>query len=165
MKWLYKLFNAVPPSERKGITLTDPFWEVTPIENIESLLLALPLLVPDNSILYLEDVGLRDNLRSFLEKINIVNNTKVAMGTIWPKPKCYQILITEKSMKELSEIANKYVPCEVASHVHVYKDNNMLLQWFDAIINEPIYMSKNIAEETVKEFCKKTGTIYKRIKS
>jgi hypothetical protein len=165
MKWLYKIFNAVPPSERKGINLTDPFWEITPIENIESFLLALPLLVPDNSILYLEGVGLRDNLRSFLEEINIVNDIKVEMGTIWPKPKCYQILITEKSMKELSEIAKKYVPCEVASHVHVYKDNNILLQWFDAFIDEPIFLSKDIAEENVKEFCNKTGTIYKRTKS
>ncbi len=164
MKWLYKLFNAVTPEERRGIYLENPKWEVSPIRDMSAFLRALNYILPEDHVIHLEGGTPDEEIRSFLESRKAVNTIKIEMGIIWPRPLCYHIPFTHSNINELAEIMERHATPEVAAHFHIYKDNKIILQWYDAFYNEPMYFSEDIAEEKIKQFCEKLSLKYRLIK-
>ena len=82
------------------------------------------------------------------------------MGTIWPRPECFHMQITRDNLEGLAEIAERHATPEVAVHLHVYKGSKVLLEWYDAFFDDPFYVSKDISEEKLREFCNTLGTKY-----
>ena len=161
MSWLSKLFKCVPKEERKGIQLDIyvPHWKVSSPKDFIAFLRALIDLVPDGAIIYLEGGSPRGELKLFLKEKSIPEVSHVEMGTIWPRPKVFHIPATSENLLHLSHIAVHFAEPEIAWHFHVYKDNQILLEWFDAFTH-PLYISKEIQEEKISEFCRKLGIKY-----
>ena len=160
MKWLYRLFNAVPPDERKGISLKYPKWEVSPGRDMPAFLRSLIGIIPEDTILYLEGGSPDKEISSYLEERKTSSPGKVKLGTIWPYPICYHIPFTPENVKGLADIMERHATPECAVHIHIYKDNKILLQWHDAF-DEPMYISEAIDEENIKQFCEKLSLKYK----
>jgi hypothetical protein len=162
MSFLSRMFNYVPAKERKGIHLDEKnCWVVSGVKSLSDFLRAIYYLVPMGSVLYLEDGNTPTKLRSFLEQRNARNISKVEMGTIWPRPECFHIEITKENIEGLAEFAENYAECEVAIHLHVYKDGKMLLQWYDAFF-DPLLVSVEIPEEKIQAFCDKLKANFKK---
>jgi hypothetical protein len=81
------------------------------------------------------------------------------MGTIWPRPEGFHLPATPENLSGLADIAENCVGPEVAIHFHVYKDNKILLEWYDAFF-DPMFISKEIPEGKIKEFCTKLSITY-----
>ncbi len=161
MSWLSKLLKSLPEEERKGIhlDLRIPHWKVSSPRQFPSFLRALIELLPQGSIAYLEGGSPRNKLKSFLDKRSIPEVSHLAMGTIWPRPQIFHLPATQENLLALADISEHYAEPEVAIHFHVYKDNRVLLQWYDAF-SYPMYISKEIPENKVKEFCVKLSSEY-----
>ncbi|HAX61013.1 MAG TPA: hypothetical protein DCX95_00410 [Elusimicrobia bacterium] len=163
MKWLYKILHIVPPEDRAGITLTNPYWEVEPIKIFTEFLSALPIIIPNGSILYLEGGYPDKKLKEFFNKTQIANPVKIAIGTIWPVSGIdyYHIPLTDENIKELLELSKNHAEPEIAVHLLVYKGNKILIDWYD-VFDDPFYLSEDIIEDKLKEFCNKLCLKYRR---
>ena len=161
MSWLSKILNYVPADEMKGISISgNSFWEVSSPKAAPQFFRALLDLMPEGSILYLEGQPVSE-VRNFLQQRNPDRTTKVAMGTIWPRPEYYHIEITADNIEALAQLTEKLAIPEVLFHLHIYKNGEVLLEWHDAFDN-PMLISKMIPEEKIQNFCVKLGVQHKR---
>lgn len=162
MGFLGKLFNIVPKEEREGISLDSrtPHWKVSKVKYLPAFLRALVELLPQGSILYLEDGSPSGKLRQFLDEKSIHEQAHVAMGTIWPRPLVFHVPATAENLGELADITENCAEPEAAIHLHVYCEGKVLLQWYDAF-TDPFYISKEISEDKVRQFCNKLSIQYK----
>lgn len=163
MKWIYKLFNAVPPDKQKGISLKNPKWEVSSLRDMPAFLRALIGIIPENSILYLEGGSPDREIKSYLEERKTNTQTKVALGTIWPRPICYHIPFTTENVNGFAEIMERHATPEGAIHLHIYKNDKVILEWHDAFFDDPMYISEDVNEEKIKQFCEKLSLKYSLI--
>ncbi len=161
MSWLSKLFKSVPKEERNGIKLDlrVPTWKVSSPKEFPAFLHALIDLIPNGSIAYLEGGSPRKELKAFLDERSVPEVSHVAMGTIWPRPHVFHLPATPENLSALADISERYAEPEVAIHFHVYKDDQILLQWYDAFC-DPIFISNEVPEYNVKEFCTKLSLKY-----
>jgi len=161
MRFLARLFNAVPKEERDGISLDYrvPQWKVSRAKDLPAFLRALVHLLPQDAILYLEGGSPPGRLRQFLDENSIPEQAHVAMGTIWSRPLIFHVSATAANLSQLADIAEHCAEPEVAMHLHVYRDGKVLLQWYDAF-SDPFYISKQIPEEKVHEFCDRLSIQY-----
>ena len=132
MNWLFRLLGYVPSEERRGIRLeSSRFWKVTSVRDAEVFLKSLPLLMPEGSVLYLEDL-LESEVRDFVEARPAPNPVKVALGTIWPRPHWYHMPLTQKNVTELAELVDEHSVALLCIHIHAYHEGKVLLEWHDA---------------------------------
>jgi hypothetical protein len=161
MSFLSKLFNYVPTEERKGIVLSErSCWEINGLKDLPSFLRELSYLIPLDSVLYLEGGDTPKELRIYLKERIAKEICKVEMGTIWPRPQCFHMQITYENLEGLAKLAENYATPEVAIHFHVYKNRKMLLMWYDAFF-DPLYISREISEDKIRNFCDRLRVEYK----
>ena len=154
MSLLAKILRIVPKSERDGICIkSDTVWEVAGIKDkkLADFFRALPSLLPQDSILYLESTYSK-RIVDFLMANAAKETRKVAIGTIWPRPNFFHIVISESNMTELARLSERCATPEVCIHVHAYKNANVLLEWYDAFA-QPLWLSPEISKAKVAEFC------------
>jgi len=160
---LAKIFNATPREQLKGISLgQDAFWELSPARDLASFLKALPSLLPNGAIAYLEDGTPPKEIKTFLDAHCVPEVSHLAMGTIWPRPEVYHLPATPQNLAQLATLAEKCATPEVAIHLHIYQPGKVLLEWYDAFSGDPFYLSQTIPEEKVKRFCKLLSLTYKK---
>ena len=164
MRWLAKLLRFVPARESEGISLGDAAcWELLPPRGSRDLplfLRALDGLFPEHSVLYLEDGTPSREIRKFLEERAAANTSKVAPGTIWPRPEVFHMKITSENLQGLAELAERAATPEIAVHIHVCNEDKVLLEWYDAFV-DPFRVSKSIVESEVKRLAQKLGATCK----
>ncbi len=150
----------MPKLDRKGISLgSSPSWQVSPPHDPQTFVLALPILLPASATLYFEGTSSAD-VRRFFRRRQAHEPTKVAIGTIWPRPECFHIPATPENVERVAALFARHVPQEICHHFHAYGPQGMILQWYDAFFNEPLYIGKAVPEEMVKEFSKRIGSTY-----
>jgi len=126
MCFLSKIFGYVPAEERKGISLSGkPCWEISGVKGLPAFLRAVLNLVPSDSVLYLEDRYAPRKLRSYLQE-------RVARNT---------------NLEGLAELAERFAAPEVATHLHIYKEGDILLEWYDAFLIRYLYQKKSQSSE------------------
>ena len=149
---LSRLFGGVPKDERDGLRLTEPeVWEIHAVSDPSLFLRSLPILVPEpGAVLYVE--GTTDgSIREFLRGRESAARVKVAYGTIWPRPDVHHILMTTNNLECLAALVESESLGYLCNHLHVYRDDQMLLQWYDAWF-DPIFISTTVPEELVARF-------------
>lgn len=121
-------YQRLKLAEREGISLgQDVLWEVSSGKDLPSFLRGLIDLVPSESILYLEGGTPTKEIELYLEERRANKITKVALGTIWPRPKCFHIPISSENIEGLAKLTEKIAVPEAAIHLHVYKEDKVLL--------------------------------------
>lgn len=163
MGFFAKLFGAVPRRELSGICLgEDAHWEVSPAGSFPDLLRALPKLIPQDAILYIEGGRPPKDIKAYLDERCVPEVAHLQMGTIWPRPHVHHLPATSQNLDRLAELAAEHHIQEIACHIHVYRQNRVLLQWYDAFSGDPMYISEDIPEEALKQFCSELSLTYKR---
>jgi hypothetical protein len=164
LRLLPRLLDTVPADELDGVILDTsvPYWEITcPRKGLlPEFLESLESLLPDESILYLEGGYLSKKDETLLNRMSVPEQAHIAVGTIWPRPKIFHVPATAENLGELAQLAQHRALPEIAIHIHVYKDDEVLLQWHDAF-DSPIYLAREIPDEKVKEFCQGLNVEYR----
>ena len=150
--------------ERAGISLgARAFWRVSGVKDPERFFSALRALVPKGSVLALQGPRGRD-VQTFLCDNPASTRTKVELGTIWPRIETYHVDCTDRNLRRLEELAGHHAQPEIAMHTHVYRDEQVLIEWYDAF-DDPLEMSREFSAEDVARFCEECGGSYERIES
>jgi hypothetical protein len=158
MGWLSRILGYVPAKEWAGITLAPAdAWAVPAPTDAARFFRAISALAPPGSVLYLEGGSPSPEILAYLDARVPAKTTKVAVGTVWPRPEVFHMSITSRNLEGLAELAERHALPELAVHIHVYKDTDVILQWHDADGREPILVSKQISEDRVREFCDQAG--------
>ena len=161
MGWLARLFGATPKEELDGIRLNtrEPYWELEGKTDFPLLLRALVDLVPDDSMLYFEGGFPEGKLLDFFNAKAVPEQTHVAVGTIWPRPRYYHVPATAQNLTDLADIAESCAEPELAIHFHVYRDGRLLLEWHDAF-SQAMLLSGSIPDDKVRGFSVALGMTY-----
>ena len=158
MGFLERLFGAVPKEERGGIRLSDAEpWSVSATKDVGCFIRALPSLMPSGSVAYFEDTA-ESHVARYLGSVSVPARARMAMGTIWPRPDCYHVPLTAGTMQSLATFLEKNPAGFFCTHCHVYRDGVVLLQWYDAFINDPMYISRAISADAVARFAQALGS-------
>lgn len=158
MGFISRFLGVVSSAERAGIRLEEAEpWKVTPTRDVERFLRALPLLVPQGSIIYFEGTG-EPHVREHLGRISIPPQAQVALGTIWPRPDTYHVAVSQDSMEDLATFLDKEPAGVFCAHCHVYRDGAILVGWHDAFMDDPMYVSRTVSEDLVREFAARLGS-------
>jgi hypothetical protein len=159
MSWLSKILGYVSREERDGISLDKkPAWEISPPKNFPSFLRALLELVPEESILYIEG-NAPEETENYLKERKTEDTFKIAMGTIWPRPEYFHMKITKENIEGLAKIEESHETPIGSIHLHVYKNNKVILSGYDAFL-DPFLISKEIPEDKIRSFSNKLGVTY-----
>jgi hypothetical protein len=152
MGWIAKLLGAASNEELAGASLgAAPAWSAGHVKEASVFFRALPDLLPSGTILYLEGVCAGDVIK-FAERHPAEHSLKIAFGTIWPRPNYFHIPITATTAAELADLAERFAEPEIATHIHAYHDDQILLEWHDAF-TEPLRLAKTLPEARVRKFC------------
>jgi len=154
---LSKILGVVPAAEREGIHLADSNPQrAAPTTDPIKFLRALPRLGLAHATLYIE--GTADSaVEKFLEHSCITPNVRVAIGTIWPRPKVWHLPLTEKLIDGLSQILEQRKVPYFCTHIHVYSHDTILLEWHDAFGDDPILLSSELKAEQIQGFATALG--------
>jgi len=158
---LSRLLGYVAAEEREGISFPPgPHWDVDhPEAQFPELLRRLPDLMPPGSTVYLEG-GPADEVDAFLEARAVENSPKFRMGTIWPRPLVFHIALTLENMTGLAALAERYVIPQIADHLQIYRDGQVLLAWYD-MASDAFCVSKEIPEAALGDWCAELHLQYK----
>ena len=137
-------------------------WEVGSPGDSALFFRSLPTLFSAQAVLYLEGQPTED-VRSFLGQRPAQAVANVARGTIWPRPRVFHIPLTIDNMTGLAALAEQHSELEIADHVHVYEGERVLLEWHDALLDDPFLVSKSVPVERLEGFCKLLGVEYGEI--
>jgi hypothetical protein len=138
-----------------------PFWELSGQTDFPSLVTALALLLPKGCVLYFEDGSPTGELAQFLRACAIPKGVHIAHGTIWPRPSVVHVPATSETLTRLAELMRSRVSPELAVHFHVYRDQTVLLEWYDAF-DQPIRLTGMFPEDQVRLFAERLGMSYQR---
>ncbi len=163
MGWLSRLLGYVSKQERSGISLShhETWWEVSGF-SFPSFLKCLSKLFSDDAVLYLEGTSVARDVREFLEVKKIEHPSKVVKGTIWPRPQIFHIRLTPENVSGLAALAEKHATLEICDHLHVYRDNTVLLEGYD-ILDCCVSLSGELSESQVKAFCAELQCKYEKV--
>lgn len=156
MGFVARFLGIIPKAERGGIRLgeAEP-WRVSPTKDVELFVRTLPVLVPEGSLAYFEGTG-ESHVAKYLTEVSVPAQVQVAIGTIWPRQDYYHVPVSQESMEALATFLDEAPAGYFCSHCHVYRNGTILLEWHDAFMDDPMYVSRTISEHVVREFRERT---------
>lgn len=141
------------------VTLDDSqCWKVSGIRTAEAFFRAVPLLVPDATHMFLE--GSPDpDIVALLSEATDEAPYAAPVGTAWSWPlknQRFSVRASSELFERLAEAASHHAEPEVCTHVHFYRSQEALAQWFDAF-SDPLLVSKSIARADMEQFASAVG--------
>ena len=133
-------------------------WKVSGVKNAEDFFRAVSLLVPDATHMFLE--GSPDpDIAALLADAADDADYAAPVGTIWSWPRKnqrYSVRASPELFARLSSASSNHAEPEICDHVHFYRDQEALVEWFDAF-SEPLLVSKSVTRERVERFAAAVG--------
>ena len=133
-------------------------WRVSGVRTAEKFFRAVSFLVPDATHMFLE--GSPDpDIEALLADAADEADYAAPVGTIWSWPqknRRFSVRASSELFLRLSEAASHHAEPEVCSHIHFYRGQEALVQWFDAF-SDPLLVSKSVARERVERFASAVG--------
>lgn len=157
--------------ESEGIRMQpQETWRLFKIPDRYALIAHLDMLFPPDAVLYLEGHDIADDIREFTRTRSPERTAVVAKGSIGPGitfsilPPWIEvthavdlhILLTPENLDDLCRLMKNHAEPEIADHVHVYRDDTVLMEWHDWYASD-VYLTGEIPEENVRSFCETVG--------
>jgi len=156
-RWL----GIMTKQERAGLSLGDDIgWEVSCPSDPAIFFEALGTVAPPEAILAVQD-PMGPEVRRFLTDRAAAHKSRVQAGTIWPRPAFFHVQCLPENLAGLTELARRHPYPEMGIHLHVYLGDRVILEWYDAF-DTGLDISKTVDEESVRTFCQRCGSSYKR---
>jgi hypothetical protein len=118
--------------------------------------------VPEGCFLVLEGGSHPPALQDLLGRNAVTPQAKIARGTVWPRATVFHIPATAGILGRLAEVSQHCAAPELCDHLHVYDQEGVVLQWYDAF-SDPVYVSKRVPVERLEVFCRNLSTSFKEV--
>jgi hypothetical protein len=149
---LLEMLGIIPKDQRGAIRLTDPeCWRIEPTSDGARFYRALSILTRPGAILYVEGTCERE-VTSFLRAHQVEHPTPIALGTVLPRPDRYHVAATLDNLRELAVLIQAHRMPLPAIHTHLYHEGRVILEWYDAFTDDPIYVSASVPEADIRCF-------------
>ncbi len=136
-------------SESHGIV--EPGWIIKAPVSLLSFLRELHLLVPVNSILYI-DMLHEYEIQTYAKQNQIPGSIDFPRGWSNVHVTFPHLPVKPEVMRGLADVCENRDPAEITNEMIVYQNQDILVTWHD-IPDNPIYVSKRIEEKRVRDFC------------
>ncbi len=129
----------------------EPHWEIEGNPDFALFFSNLSGLIDGPAILAISGSSLDNNVKDYLDQIKVspANDTRCEPHFLGPDG--YHLQLTVESLDGLAQLSEHHAEPEIADHMIVYRDSNVLLEWYDAGSN-PIWICREIEKERVKNF-------------
>ena len=132
------------------------FWEVLGVRTSEGFFASLPDLLPEGSILCMEETSMDRGLRLFLEENAEAPGREIERGTSVPRAKQHHVQVRPDRMAEVQDYADRLAEPEICDHVHAYHGEDLLIEWYDAW-SDPLLVSRSIPGKKMAVLCRRVG--------
>jgi hypothetical protein len=123
-------------------------------------MLALPDLFPEGSILVLEECAMVREIREAIAPFLVQPSLQVARQTLFPRSRQHHLPLTPEVVQVLADVSEANPPAapQLCDHVSVYHGPTVLLEWSDAFCDNPLLLSGELEEASVRRFAARVGT-------
>ena len=133
-------------------------WRISGVRTAAAFFRAVSFLVPDATHMFLE--GSPDpDIETLLMDAADEADYAAPIGTMWSWPqknRRFSIRASSALFERLAEAASHHAEPEVCDHVHFYRGQEVLAQWFDAFV-DPLLVSRSVPQERVERFAVAVG--------
>lgn len=163
MGWIARFIRGAHRNRRNGLRLPEGslHWHVGGPRTFSALFRALDGWLPDDAILCFEAGHPDAEIKSFMAQFAIPERGQVALGTLWPSANAFHVP-AKGVMAQLAELMERHAEPELAVHFHVYRSEDLLLEWYDAFSEDPLRINGSIPEEQVRTLAAALGTPFIR---
>ena len=145
-----------------GIDLDTPFhWAVEGLNQPEPFFEHMPVLLPPDSILYVEGTNIASEVATFYSAHRSANAVNVMRDTIAPAPDIYHFTLCNEVSARLRQFAGTHSVAEMFDHLKAYRGETLLFTFHDAF-KGTLRISDLVPEGTVAQFCRSLGVSYHR---
>jgi hypothetical protein len=167
MAWRARLREClgIPSREElSGLTLAaEDALEVPAPRDLARLIRACGVM-PDGSVLCLEDGVHAPDFAQFLAANRVANPSKLALQTLWPRPSVHHVPVNASTIDYLAAYAATVAGPEVCVHLAVYHDDRVLLSAPDAP-GDPVLLNRHLPEEIIERFVQQLGFARDKVKA
>lgn len=126
------------------------------VKDFYALLRAIDEVMPKGAVLCLEGTSIVDEVAAFLDARQPVDRPAIEANTLWPKPRFFHLPLSGTNLAELRALSEHHAEPEVADHLVVYRDADVLVWAHDAGAGY-VTVSRFLPEETVERFRSSLG--------
>ncbi|HEX8472633.1 MAG TPA: hypothetical protein VF666_01240 [Pyrinomonadaceae bacterium] len=135
-----------------------PCWKVSPPLDFSEFLRQLPRLLPPDSILYAAGTPVHEVEAYLLARPSVYEN-RLSTGVFGLRAKGFYMPATEANLRGFADIAENFAEPEVCDHLHVYRNNQAILHWYD-LPADHFYVSTTTDENSLRDVCQTLGCHY-----
>ncbi len=146
-------------AEAKIQRLTDPKWQVSAPGDEIVFIRNLHRLLGEGAYLVVEGT-IAEDVKRFLKSCQPPTCPKIELDTIWPRPEVFHLPVSSANLEALADLMSRHALPEVCDHLKAYKGNHEIMAWYDAGWNDPCYVSEEVGEDRLAEFCRIVGCRY-----
>ena len=132
-------------------------WEISPPcspTEYPLYIQSLSIVLPDNATLYLvASSPSPDTLHFFERDLSIQPLLKKSFLS---KSFVFLFPPSEYYLQRFSTFISNQEPNEICDNIHAFRDQEVLMTWYDAFFAEPLCLSITISEEKIRSFCQRT---------
>jgi hypothetical protein len=126
------------------------------VSDLYVLLRAIDQVMPRDAVLCIEGASLALDVASFLEARQPPHPPTIAANTLGPKNEFFHLPLTGNNLSGLRVLAERHAEPEIADHLVVYRDRDVLL-WAHDVGSGYVSMSRQLSEATVEAFRQALG--------
>jgi hypothetical protein len=161
---LKEQLSAMAAGRNDGIDLDTPErWAVENLREPVAFFRHVELLIPSDSILYVEGINVAPEVASFYESHRATKGAVcVSRDTIFPVPEIYHVQMEPGAVDGLIEQLGKHSREKCFIHLKAYQGERLLFAFHDAFDGSDLLVSDKIALQQVQVFCDKMGASFRR---
>lgn len=123
--------------------------------------LALLECFPQATTLFAEGTSIAEDVEACFRRHAEPGAFLPGASTIWPESTKLRCSFTPALVTELASLAENHAEPELFDHVYLYRGNDPLVWWNDAF-EDPIGVSSELQEQTIRAFAARLGRKYER---
>jgi hypothetical protein len=155
---LRSIFSRIKSLLSESHRIAEPGWIIETPVSMLTFLRELHLLVPVNSILYIDMLHI-DEIQTYAKQNKVPGSIVFPRGWSNVHVTFPHLPVNSEVMKGLADVCQNRHPVEITNEMIVYHNQDILVTWHD-IPDNPIYVSKKIEEKRVRDFCSAAGCSY-----
>jgi hypothetical protein len=126
------------------------------VSDLYALLRAIDEVMPEDAVLCVEGTTVAPDVASFLESRETPHTSATAPNTLWPEPQFFYLPLTATNLRDLRLLAERHAEPEIADHLVVYRDREVLM-WAHDAGSGSVWVSRKLPRTMIDSFREALG--------
>ena len=133
------------------LTLAENAVRLGYVSDLHALLRAIDEVMPGDAVLCFEGTTVAPDVASFLGSREAPHPSPIAPNTLWPQPRFFHLPLTGTNLSDLRALSEHYAEPEIADHLVVYRDREVLM-WAHDAGSDYVWISRQLPDGMVDAF-------------